>query len=197
MAKTNDQDAKSADKAAAAKKETALKAQGTKAAEIKKPADEKAKTPAKKTVDNSAAGKETIVKTQQKKPAAEKKKPADEKAKAPAEKVLDNSAAGKKETAKKTGVAKASGAPVKPSEGKGTGPVMKTEAKAKKAKSSFARKMEGVKDVAAVIGQKIAEVAKDVSIKSDNLEDAIASGLQDMKKDIHRVAESIAEKTKE
>ena len=65
------------------------------------------------------------------------------------------------------------------------------------APSTFSKKIDEVKEVASVIGQQIAKAASYVNDKSEIIEDAIEAGLHQMKKDIHRVAENIVEKTKE
>ncbi len=141
----------------------------------------------------AAIKKVTAAKTEKPGTAAAKKKPAADKAKAP----LKKAAAGKEETLEKTEQSMGETAKKKPVTEKSIPLAGKTGEKAKKAQGAFARKMEEVKDVATVIGHKIAEVAKEVVIKSEGLEDSIAEGLQEMKKDIHRIAENIADKTKE
>lgn len=65
------------------------------------------------------------------------------------------------------------------------------------APSTFSKKIDEVKEVASVIGQQITKAASYVNDKSEIIEDAIEAGLHQMKKDIHRVAENIVEKTKE
>lgn len=157
----------------------------------------KANEPEKKTANETAASKEVVsVKTEQTKSDSVKKKPVAVKAKAPAKKTTVKAAASKEAVTVKTEQTKSDSEKKKPVAEKAKTAVKKTVVKAEKAKGAFAKKLEEVKGTAEVIGQKIAEVAKDANEKSDTLEDRITSGLKEMKKDIHRFAVNIAEKTK-
>ena len=157
----------------------------------------KANEPEKKAENKAAASKEAVaVKTEQTKGDSVKKKPVAEKAKAPAKQAAAKAAASKEAVTVKTEQTKSDSVKKKPVAEKAKAPAKKSADKAEKTKGAFAKKIEEVKGTAAVIGQKIAEVAKDANEKSDTLEDRITSGLQEMKKDIHRFAVNIAEKTK-
>jgi len=114
----------------------------------------------------------------------------------PVKKAANKAAAGKDAVTVKTDQVKSDSAKKEPVAEKAKAPVKKSADKAEKTKGALAKKMEEVKSTAAVIGQKIADVAKDANEKSDTLEDRITSGLHEMKKDIHRIAVNIAEKTK-
>jgi hypothetical protein len=119
-------------------------------------------------------------------PVANKAKtPVTEKGKAPVKQAANKAAASKvvasqADDAKKNSASKAS-----------------TTKPAQKAKGAFAKKMDEVKSTATVIGHKITDFAKDANKKTEGFEDAVASGLHEMKKDIHRIAVNIAEKTEE
>jgi len=157
----------------------------------------KVNDPVKKTANKAAAGKDAVtVKTDQVKSDSAKKEPVAEKAKAPVKKAANKAAAGKDAVTVKTDQVKSDSAKKEPVAEKAKAPVKKSADKAEKTKGALAKKMEEVKSTAAVIGQKIADVAKDANEKSDTLEDRITSGLHEMKKDIHRIAVNIAEKTK-
>jgi hypothetical protein len=160
MAKANDPDNTTANKAAASKKAVTVTPNQTKSDSIKtKPVTAKAKAPAKKAAKKATGSKETLaVKTEESKSISAKKKPVAEKVKTPVAKAADN---------------------------------------AGKAEGAFAKKMDEVKSTAKVIGHKIAAFAKDANEAEEGLKDAIVLDLHEMKKDIHRVAENIAEKTKE
>lgn len=148
---------------------------------------EKSNGTSKKAVHKAAVGKDALT---AKKPSATgdiaKKKPVAEKAEAPAKKATPKAAQSEDAVAAKAAPAK--------------GDSTKNQAVAdtgKKAKGAFAKKMEDVKSTATVIGHKIAEVAKDANKKTETFEDAVATGLHEMKKDIHQLAVNVAEKTKE
>ncbi len=160
MAKANDPDNKTANKAAASKKAATVTPDQTKSDSIKtKPETAKAKAPAKKATKKATVSKETTaVKTEKTKSISAKKEPAAEKVKTSVTIAAD---------------------------------------KAGKAKGAFAKKMDEAKSTAKVIGHKIADFAKDANIAEEGLKDAIVYDLHEMKKDIHRVAENIVEKTKE
>lgn len=147
----------------------------------------KAKSPSTKVAAQAAAGKETAaVKADDTKHETTRKKPDAAKVKTPVKKAVDKAPP---EKATK---------PVTPQPAKGDTAQKTTVADAaKKAKGAFAKKMDEVKDTAAVIGHKIADVAKEANEKSEGFEDAIASGLHEMKKDIHKFAVNIAKKTEE
>lgn len=158
----------------------------------------KANEPGKKTADKAAVSKETVtLKTEQTKSDSAKKKPVAEKAKAPVKQAAAKAAASKEAAAVKTEQTKSDFEKKKPVAEEAKSIVKKSVNKAEKTKGAFAKKMEEVKSTAEVIGQKIADVAKDANEKSDTLEDRIVSGLHEMKKDIHRFAVNVAEKTKE
>jgi hypothetical protein len=151
------------------------------------------KAPTKVTASNDA----TTVKTGQTISDSAKKKPVPVKAKAPAKKAVNKAAASKAAAAAKTVETKGSSAQKKPAAKTAKTPVVKVSDNTKKAKSAFAKKMDEVKSTAVVIGHIIAAAAKNANKKEESLESAIASSLHEMKKDVHRAAEKIVEKTKE
>lgn len=178
---------------------------------------EKSNDSSKKTDRQATTGKQAV--TPEKKPAESdvaKKKPDAEKAKAPAKKAASKAATPKAAAPKvapsKVAPPKAEAskpAASKPATDKVAVVQPATPAKAdaapkqaaadtgKKPKGAFAKKMDEVKNTATMIGHKIAEVAKDANKKSETFEDAIAIELHVMKKDIHKLAVNVAEKTKE
>ena len=155
----------------------------------------------KATVTDNAT--QTNSDTTPKEPAMEKLKapvasktmlPGTEKTKAPA---TEKDQAPAKQTAKKEAANKAAAAVKADDVKKGSTPKESVAEPAQTAKGAFTKKMDEVKSTATVIGHKISDFAKEANEKTEGFEDAVASGLHEMKKDIHKFAVNIAEKTKE
>lgn len=188
MEKSNETGDKTVKKAGASQADKAIKRkQAKKPADKPKPAAGKAMASGDQTPAKDGPGKQSESKAAESaKDDSAKKKLAGEQVKPPekeAEKTpsVNNESAPKQKADEKTAV-------------KLTG---KAEDTADTAPSAFSKKMDEVKEVASVIGQQIAKAANYVNDKSEIIEDAIEAGLHQMKKDIHRVAENIVEKTKE
>lgn len=188
MEKSNETGDNAVKKAGASQADKAIKRkQAKKPADKPKPAAGKAMASGDQTPAKDGPGKQSESKAAESaKDDSAKKKLAGEQVKPPekeAEKTpsVNNESASKQKADEKTAV-------------KLTG---KAEDTADTAPSAFSKKMDEVKEVASVIGQQIAKAANYVNDKSEIIEDAIEAGLHQMKKDIHRVAENIVEKTKE
>ena len=188
MEKSNEPGDKAVKKAGASQADKAVKKKQTKKAPDKpKPAANKAMASGDQSPAKPSPGKQTDPKTAESaKDDSAKKKLTGEQVKAP-EKEAEKTPSVKKESPSKQ---KAD----EKTEVKLTG---KAEDAADTAQSAFSKKMDEAKEVASVIGQQIAKAANYVNDKSEIIEDAIEVGLHQMKKDIHRVAENIVEKTKE
>lgn len=188
MEKSNEPEDKAVKKSGASEADKAVKKKQTKKAPAKpKPAANKAMASGEQSPAKIVPGKQSDPKTTESpKDDSAKKKLTEEKVKAP-EKEAEKTPSVKKESASKQ----------KADEKTAVKLTGKAEDTAETAPSAFSKKLDEVKEVASVIGQQIAKAANYVSDKSEIIEDAIEVGLHQMKKDIHRVAENIVEKTKE